>query len=303
MQHTTFETFSAVHDQLKARCRCKVSNIVLDSQNLSECLEQKNCFLYTADNALFLLIPYHGAYYDCLYLAQDTKALDEGLAGLLCLYRQPMSIRSSVIGKEALAAPVSDIFQQHDFRLVKKLLRMKTEIIPQTEKAASKVMAAMRAFADEYLDSVSFAEPGDAEEILEILKDNFDLVGDNLPELAAVQKNIEKRQVVVLRQDGKIASLLYFTIKNNIFHGLYDVTRAEYRGGAGLFLANSVFRYEYFKSHGIKFQRFLGWRDAGNKKLMKYANTKSPERPDGVVIYNMLLTSDGERDAGTETRP
>lgn len=179
---------------------------------------------------------------------------------------------------------------------------MKTEITSQTEASAEKVMDAMRSFSNEYMNCISFAEIGDAEEILEILKENFDLVGDNIPELFSIRQNISKRQVLVLRQDQRIASLLYFTIKNNIFHGLYDVTRKEYRGSAGLFLANSVFRYEYFKSHGIKFKRFLGWRDSGNKKLMKYAETRSPERPDGVVIYNMLWTPDEARNVQPETR-
>lgn len=285
MTHATIDTFSVAHDSLKLRHRCKLTNIFLDSTSLQEVLSERHCLQYNTDKALFLLVPRHNSYYDCLYMAVDGLALKKGIDAVLSNYHSEMSIRGAVIGKEPQALEIAEIFHDLGFRLTKRLLRM------QLGAPAQKILDAMRPFADENRDSMSFATPDDAEEILEILKDNFDLVADNLPELSVIRDNIVKKQVAILRRDNKIASLHYFHIYNSTLHSLYDVTRKEYRK-EGFFMALAIFINEYFSGQSKKSMRAFGWRDATNQKLVKHAK-KSNQNSDGVIIYNMLWKPSG----------
>lgn len=283
MQYATPEQFFTAYDNLKAQCRCKYSNIFLDSQALQGTILRKKCFFYQCENSIFILIPYHNSYYDCLFMAKDDEALTSGFASLQRQYFEALPVRCSIIGKEPLAGSIANKLEEVNFKLTKKLLRM------QTEGAKPKVLAAMRLFAEEYRDKMFFAEEKDAKEILEILKDNFDVIADNLPEYEAIVENIAKKQVAVLRQDNRIASLDYFVIQNSAFHGIYNVTRKEYRGGNGFFMALSTFVNEHAQSLGLRYARSHGWIDATNMSLVSHAH-KTNKNFDGIVIYNMLWT-------------
>ena len=280
MRDATFELFASMHDALKARHPCTLCNIFQDSLALRKLLAEKPCLLHKAERAFFLLIPYHEYYHDCLYLAADIAALEEGLEGLLTAYCSPLAIRGSVIGKERLAEEVALAFQRQGFRLEKKLLRM------LLGKAPEKIRKALLVFVEEYRNSVSFARPDDAEEVLEILLESFDLVADNIPELSAIRENIAKQQVAILRRDDKILSLNYFDYSNGQIRSLFDVTRKEYRK-EGLFLAIQVFLKNYFTALNMNVLRFVGWRDVTAIKLLKHSE-ESNQHVDGVVIYNML---------------
>lgn len=282
MQHATLENFSAAHDALKARTRCTRTNLFQDSHELAAMLAEKHCLLHETEKSLFLLVPYHSAYYDCLFLAADTPALADGVRGLQEAYREPLALRGSCVGREPLAGETAELFRQQGFKLAKKLLRMRFERAPE------KILSIMRSYADEYQDCMSFAHPDDAEEILDILKKEFDIVADNLPELEAIRKNILNKGVVILRKDNKIASLKYFQEHKNILHNLYDVTLQEYRR-EGFFMALSIFVYNYFNAQKKSIRTF-GWRDISSQKLIKHAHENN-QQPDGIIIYNMLRPS------------
>lgn len=286
MQHATLTNYFSAHDALKAYCRCKFSNIFLDSATLEKLLAEKTCFLHMTDGALFLFIPMHELFYDCLYIAADEILLDEGLKTICAEQELALDIRVSIIGKEPGAGVQAELFQRHGFSLSKKLLRTRLEEVPK------KIVDAMRPFAEEYRGCASFAVQEDAEEISALLKENFDPVGDNLPELAAIRENIARQQVAVLRQDGRIAALHYFQRQHNTLHALYDVTRKEYRR-KGLFMALAMFMHEYFMA-SKKCTRALGWRDATQERLVRYAK-KSNQNHDGVCIYNLLYSCDVTR--------
>lgn len=280
MQHATFEQFSAAHDALKARVRCTLTNLFQDGHELRVLLAEKKCLLHTAEKSLFLLVPYHDAYYDLLYLAADAPTLEDGLRELLKAYTEPLALRGSCIGREPQAGDMAEIFRSQGFALTKKLLRMRATPPPQ------KILDAMRPYAEEYRDCMSFAGPEDAEEIFALLKEEFDIVADNLPELESIRQNILKKGVAVLRWENTIASLMYFQKHKNTIHGLYDVTRRQYRR-QGFFMALVIF----LKDHDEPRQklRVYGWRDAARQKLVKYAKENN-QLPDGIVIYNMLWT-------------
>jgi len=204
------------------------------------------------------------------------------LTATISFFPKNFSCRASVVGKYPHAEEESNCFKDNGFILTKKLLRMRLN------KASDNIIEIMRPYAQEYDVYMSFAGVNDAEEILEILKGEFDIVADNIPEVKKIRNDIKNRQVVILKKNNQIASLQYFNFYNNTLHSLYDVTRKEYRR-EGFFMALAVFVNDYFTALGKKNVRALGWRDAAKQKLVKHAR-KSNQHPDGVVIYNMLWT-------------
>lgn len=283
MQHATPEVYFSAYDTLKAHYHCKFSNIFLDSIAIKKILTEKECFIYVTNGVVFLFIPMHKLFYDCLYIAVDENLLDDGLNSLCSKPEFALDIRVSIIGKEPGSGIQAELFQRHGFSLRKKLLRTRLDEVPKN------IVDAMRPFAEEYEGCTSFAVQEDAEEISELLEEHFDPVGDNLPELAAIRENIARQQVAVLRQDGRIAALHYFQRQRNTLHALYDITRKEYRS-KGLFMALAMFMHEYFME-SKKCNRAFGWRDETQNRLVKYAK-KSNQNHDGVCIYNLLYSCD-----------
>ena len=237
------------------------------------------------ESALFLLTPRH-FFHDVLFLTGDAPRLPEALGAWLPVWPAADTLRVSVIGRDPRAGDLAALFGAAGFGLVKKLLRTRVRL-PE-----GKMLAAMRPFAEEARDLLGYARHGDEEEILEILRESFDPMGDNLPELTEIGERIDDGGIVVARRDGRILALNYFSIHSGVLHSLYDVTRKEYRGGAGLFMALTVFIHDELEARGISYTRGLGWRDATQKRLLRHAR-QNDQRPDGIVIYNMRRPASG----------
>lgn len=279
MRAATLETYSAAYDALRSRHPRLTGNIFLDAPRLGSLFGSKRCLLENTENALFLLVPRH-SFHDLLFLTGDARALPAALHAWLPAWPEADPFRVSVIGREPDTGALAALFEAAGFGLVKKLLRTRIRL-PE-----GKILAAMRPFAEEVRDLLGYARPGDEEEILEILRESFDPMGDNLPELEEISERIADRGIAVVRKDGKILSLNYFGIQGGVLHSFYDVTRKEYRGGNGFFMALSVFVHDELEARGVDYARSLGWRDAAQKKLLRHAQ-KNNQLPDGIVIYNM----------------
>ncbi|MDE6735692.1 MAG: hypothetical protein K2J64_09530 [Desulfovibrio sp.] len=279
MRPATLETWSAAYDALKARYPRLEGNIFLDASRLAALFRAKRCLLEETESALFLLTPRH-SFHDVLFLTGDASWLPPALETWLPAWPAADPLRVSVIGCDPRAEELAAQFAAAGFGLVKKLLRTRVRL-PE-----GKMLAAMRPFAEEARDLLGYARHGDEEEILEILRESFDLMGDNLPELTEISEHIDNGGIAVARKDGRILALNYFSIQSGVLHSFYDVTRKEYRGGGGLFMALTVFIHDDLEARGIPYTRGLGWRDAAQKRLLRHA-LKNDQQPDGIVIYNM----------------
>lgn len=279
MRAATLETYSAAYDALHERYPRLTGNIFLDATRLAALFTSKHCLLEETENALFVLVPRH-SFHDLLFLTGDEEGLSPALQAWLPAWPEGAPLRVSVIGREPVAGALAAQFEAADFGLVKKLLRTRLKLPEE------KILAAMRPFAEEVRELLGYARHGDEEEILEILRESFDPMGDNLPELAEISERIDDRGIAVVRKDGKILSLNYFGVQSGVLHSFYDVTRKEYRGGNGFFMALAIFVHDELKARGINCGRSLGWRDAAQKKLIRHAK-KSNQNADGIVIYNM----------------
>ncbi|SBW03786.1 hypothetical protein KL86DPRO_20203 [uncultured delta proteobacterium] len=284
MQVASFDIYAREYEALKRQSRRYISNIFFDAPALQTLMAEKPCLFFVAEHCFFLLVPYHGKYYDCLYMATEYASLEQGLAALLAGWDIPMPIRASVIGKEPIAGTVADIFSQHGLVLVKKLVR--TEI----QTCSDQMSEALNDLAAENVRSVSFAEESDADAVLALLLEYFDLYADNIPERSRILEAIRNRYVVVIKIEGEIAALHYFEMKNRLRHGLFDLTIKKHRQKF-LFFALYKFLDEYFKQQEIEITRSFGWKDQTKKKLMRLSK-KQNQYFDGVVFYQMLRQCD-----------
>lgn len=285
METATFEEFSKAYDVLKSGAGCALTNIFKFGNELQKTLVRKKCLMHSMQDSIFLLVPTHDIYYECFFVASDNESLGNGLKEIVSSSEHDLCC--SLIGKEPKTGELTKVFEDIGFEKVKKLLRIRFK------KSNPKQLEAMRIFYDEYKNDISFAKNEDADEILEILLDTFDPVGDNIPDIVDIRDHIIKKHIIVLRQYGKIVSLHFFDVIGNVMHSIYDVTREEYRGASGFHLAIAFFIHEYFLSNGITYGRVLGWQDASNTKLIKH-NKKGNKLWDGIVIYNMLHKLDPE---------
>lgn len=277
MRAATLETYSTAYDALRSRYPGLWGNIFLDVAKLEKMFKSKECQLEETETSLFLLIPRH-SFYDLLFLTGDCQSLPLALETWLSSWPKDKPIRVSVIARDPEGGELAAQFEKAGFSLVKKLMR--TKLKPPKEK----ILQAMRPFAEESRDLLGYARHGDEQEILEILLDAFDPMGDNLPELQEISERIDDKGIAVVRKGGKILSLNYFAVHSGVFHGIYDVTRKEYRGGNGYFMALAAFVHDDLEARGVRCAQSFGWRDVTKKKLVKHAE-KSEQAPDGIMVY------------------
>lgn len=282
MTTATIEQYVNAYDTIKSNADSRLcSNLFLSLPQLVELFNKKDCLFVRSKSAMFILEPRHNSYYNIFFVCANTDSLGLQIRELQAKYTLNKPLSVSLAGKEPETGQICEIFKSCDFRVIKKLLRMRLNRVDE------KIINAMRSFGEDYNKYLEFAKPGDEQEIYDILASEFDPVGDQLPELVEIRERIDQENIAVIRKNGRILALQYFHLYPGILHSLYDVTLKEYRGSDGLFFALAIFVMEYLKAKNITSYRSLGWRDASRIKLLKHSK-KSNQGWDGVVLYNMV---------------
>lgn len=278
-EHCTAARFFACLDALKRRCRPRFSNVFLDGPTLEGVLTRKDCRMAEAGDSLFLLVPRHGVFHDLYFYAPDAGQLEAGLTALRACH-DGTPLHAVVVGKEGQVGHMTDVFSRQGFALQKKLCRT---ISPGFNSAVKALCASLE---PNYKEHVAFAEAGDEEEILRILLETFDIYSEDIPELDEIRDAIRLRRILVLRLDGEIAALHYFTLENHVYRGFFDVTIPRYRKEF-LFFNIITWLDDYIHDKGIAVNKSYGWRDAKKKRLQRFAGILN-QRLDGVEMYNFL---------------
>jgi len=282
MRAATFELYAEKTISLKKQNRRLLSNIFLYPRKLRELMEKKPCLLHdSSSTSLFLLIPYHNYYYDLLFNSTSLVALEDDLRSLLTGFKhnnQPIQV--SIPGKEHAAGEISAVFEKTGFALRKKRTRI---IHQQISETVTHWLDQINMLND---DQPIFADKEDAQEIVDMLLEAFGLLASNVPELEDIASNIEQRQVVVIRRDGRIAALYYFEVENGQMRGLFEITREEYRKEF-IFLKIKSFVNSHLAGLPVQINKRHGWLDASNERLIKMHRTFNTV-PDGVYIYVMV---------------
>lgn len=298
MEQATVSTVMQKIDTIRSSNPFALSNI-MDYQTLSNAIEKKECFIVQHDLAILILIPYHNLYYDILYCADNADTLKIIINIFKSIYDKDYYVHVGIIGKENHVISISNIFKECCFTLTKKYARMYT-IINKKSKASEanvyfngnkKPVAKKTDVISKPSSKVthkyitSFAHDGEEDQILSLLLEEFDISDETVPELDTIREHIKNKQIIVVKHIDNIVALLYFEIKNKTYYGIFEMSKKEYRHEFLMYYIYE-FRLNYFNKNKMVFNRFVGWRNKENKRLMKYSALNN-EFPDGIYIYNL----------------
>jgi len=257
MFNSFFEQYINQVDIIKKANSKAISNIYEDINTIKIMCEAKQSKIFLTPNCILLFTLKHNIFYECWYFAEGITALETAFNLFLKDYAEILPIRFMVVGKdehnEHICTTLDKIGCTLNAKLARQLFNIKESVV--------------KILQDEYTtESIEFAKAEDTQEIFDMLKEEFDLIADNLPELSKVKENINKQQIIIIRKNNEIALLHYFTMKNNIMYGYYDIVRKEYRDDQ-LYFILMIFLYNYIKEKNIK--RAYGWRNILIKRFSK----------------------------------
>ena len=131
----------------------------------------------------------------------------------------------------------------------------------------------------ENCELAQFATEDDQPQIMALLKENFSVYTDHLPEDIELAEMIEKKHVFVNRYEGKVCGVEIFTPTSQVCYGNAWIDTK----GLGVFLSLEVYRY--LMNNNIKVMNF--WVNNANKKVIKYHKLLGSV-PDGLMDYSFL---------------
>lgn len=274
-----FETL----DNLKKVRRFPFTNNLYDSGTMAFFLRDKpDARLFIHDAALLLLLPRHGQYDELLFHGADLNSLRRLLDAYLKApdFIRPISVRISA--KEPTLSEYDLLFNELGLIPGKKLGR--TCIRNWTGKNYRVALG----LTDDNLKNTRFAMLGEEKEILSILCETFDVMDEGVPEVAQIQEAIKNKNVIVVEVDGRIGCVVYFSLVNNIYRGLFDVTLPAYRKNF-IYLNTLKFFENYKKEANLVINRTYGWRDLSKKRLVSFAKNIE-QHLDGVCMYAYSLS-------------
>ena len=281
-------------------------NIFKNPGELRGLLKKKECLCLRNGKAVLVMIPCHDTYYDVLFIAIDEEALGNIIDEFKREWPAGWPVHVSVIGTEHEAGKIVGIFETAGFSLRKKLARTRQVFNSRCERRNEIYVQMLRQSEQEGsvetdqckpTINVSCAVPGDEKEILSLLLEEFDPLDDTLPELDDIIEHIRKKEIIVARDNGMLVGIHYFEIINSIYYGIYDMIKKSYRKYLIAFDIGE-FRNLLVSEKGITINRYIGWRDTQNRRLMRLSELRG-EKCDGVVVYSMKYTTGNPLLAGT----
>lgn len=286
MNTLTFDTYIEKVNEVRKSCLRPLTNIFLSASGAADLLEQKSCEFYTHKDTFLAFVPYHDKYFDVLYCAASSDKLANTLATFIKSYDKRFSLRIAVIGLSQIVNDISTKLENIHIPLAKKIARVS---FTNTKKKFAKEFFSEFAVEKEFYASkgiqVEYAREEDSKEILTLLLSEFDVYTENIPELSTIIENINDKHVVIARFNNHIIAINYFNINNNIRHCIYEFVVPEFRKIQLMLYINNFVEINLINK--ITITRTYGWRDMGNKRLIK-AYKALGEKFEGVYIYNHL---------------
>jgi hypothetical protein len=234
-------------------------------------IEHETLSLITGQGAVFFLRKDRD-FQHLYYCAADLPALERELTAQAQITSGRITL--DLVGSEAAIQPQIDVLQKLGFKPHTKLVRLTraaqssaTATPPQLEKKFSLVVADER----------------DSPEILKLIETCFNPYADQLPASYELQEAIADRQVLIVKQDGKIAGALFFETQGLTSTVRYWVVAEAFRSQH----LGSALMHRYFKTQD-SVVRFVLWASAANTEaLAKYEHYGY--KPDGLM--DQIMTS------------
>ncbi|MCL2578859.1 MAG: hypothetical protein FWE32_02390 [Oscillospiraceae bacterium] len=250
-----FDNYIQSIDNLKKQSRKTISNCIVSVDKIKDTMLIKDCILYVNDVCIFLAIPEHEMYYQIYYHITELNVLSENLSLLSFEFAPDLPLVCAVSGAKKDIDLYVSRFELSGFTLRRRMRRF----------------AYLRSKKNDFSgydgnNRSEFASPDAAEEILKILTSHFDVYTQAIPEISEIMEHAKKKQIPIIKIDGKIAALLYYELHGNILHSIFEVVVEEHRGKM-FNIELMAHRDDHLKDKKIKLM--YGWRDMDNERLIK----------------------------------
>lgn len=268
-------------DSFRASHNIKYNNFGSDKNDFQESIHGKSVTIATDQHSLVIIIPKHSKqYYDIVFFTENPECFATLIKNILP-HLPPGKFRTSITYKarQDEVHPIANALQCIGFVTAKKHMRISPPPLQNLKEQYEELTKHITLIP-------TFATEEDAQQVYDLLLEEFDPCNDNIPEKEDIVQNIRNKGVVILKENSKILSMNYFTIKNSILYGWFDITRKEYRNQF-LFLKISLFLFD-LKKHGFNVTRSYGWRDITNKRLKKFS-TLTKETPSNIFIHHLVF--------------
>ena len=284
------EFFCSCYDKLKHKNKTIYTNSYKSTSYYSEKFNYKDCSLCVCDNSFFIVIPVYD-FKNVVFFSASKEQFKKDFS-VLCegpLKHEKIKIEldcrnnSSVKELEEALSPMNMTLRSQNIRFTSA--KNVEEV-----KRYYEVLEEMIKIVPEHLNNPGLAREDEAEKIHELLLSEFDAVDDNVPEIEDIRDNANNGQIIVVRNEaGKIVSLRYFTIENNIISNWFEVTDVDYRGKSLINLI-SYYQINLFIQQGRKFTRCYSWRNVKKTRLTKVSKNLKDSR-DGTIISSFFRNS------------
>lgn len=285
IKNCSFDEFKNVLNHVEEKGRLQQSFQIVDIKNIEIQLAKKNCLIFFNEESVVLLIPVFD-YYDTYVFFTSLKRLNQLFLEIKATVTDVgiSKLRLSLCGKEKQEE--TDYFhsiKDLGFIISKKIARY------NLDRSKNKKVSYLLSLVPEQYRNAEYAKLEDAEQILDLMLSEFDPIGDAVPELNDIREQIRKKSVVCIKNGAEVIAFHYFQIVNNIYFGLFDYTKKNYRNHFLLF-AISAFLKEHLPKN---IKRGYGWRDVNNKRTSKYAK-ENGECGDGIFVWNLCLSCEAK---------
>lgn len=272
-------TVTAINDVLNAIQRVKTgapafcTNFFPAQRKLQEWVEHGELLCEVRGEVAFFLRKDHD-FWHFYFCARNVAALQREIS-LVAEVKQNR-LAADLVGNEEALREASEALAAAGFRPYARLQRM--------ARTGGKIEAA--AAPDEA--AVTWAEPGDAPDVLKLLEGSFDRFADQLPFLREIEAAIAVRQILAVKAEGRLAALLYFETQGFTSVVRYWAVAAEFRARR---LGAALMR-RYLEIHGAV-RRFTLWVVSENRNAIEKYRHYGYE-PDGLidhVLVNQLISA------------
>lgn len=179
-----------------------------------------------------------------------------------------------IIGKNPGAEILSNELEKHNFCSYSELIRMKRKNEEEMPVNNSDVV---------------YAGADDADEIMEILYEEFDVFISRLPTIHKLEEAISNREVTIVRQQGLLAGLAYFEKPGEKLKYLYQIVVRNAFRGTGIIDDLLIYTFKNTPKDTV----FQLWAETKNEHAInKYR--KYGFAPDGLVDYIMLYKGNND---------
>lgn len=141
--------------------------------------------------------------------------------------------------------------------------------------------------------SEHYARPGEEMQIMDMLEENIDPYGEQIPDLDEIVERIAAKEVLVIRDEatGELKAFFSFIRQGSTVTGRFLVTRRKYRDeGWGLDLSDM-----FFGLHA-DVRRILGWVREDKKRNLKLYELQGYQKDrlrDEVLIFKGVVGNNG----------